>query len=288
MNIIYCYDPINYKKVDSCFEEEELIAKEFGFNIYYINYEDLVNYNNVLKATKTINNKINLIDNITIYRGWMLSPEKYTILYNKLLDKKIKLINNPEQYKFCHYSPNNYSTILDHTPKSIYIPKEEINIDNIKNRLSVFNSSPIILKDYVKSQKHYWNKACYIDDSSNIKNIMKIVNNFLELNDNLIEGGLTFKQFEDFIKVENKVKEYRIFILNKKIINTEINLEIKEFCNNELKDIINNIQSNFFSIDLAKRKSDNVWRIIEIGDGQVSSISNDINILKKFYNAILE
>jgi len=281
MNIIYCYDPINYKKVDSCFEEEELIAKEFGFNIYYINYEDLVNYNNVLKATKTINNKINLIDNITIYRGWMLSPEKYTILYNKLLDKKIKLINNPEQYKFCHYSPNNYSTILDHTPKSIYIPKEEINIDNIKNRLSVFNSSPIILKDYVKSQKHYWNKACYIDDSSNIKNIMKIVNNFLELNDNLIEGGLTFKQFEDFIKVENKVKEYRIFILNKKIINTEINLEIKEFCNNELKDIINNIQSNFFSIDLAKRKSDNVWRIIEIGDGQVSSISNDINILKK-------
>jgi len=288
MNIIYCYDPINYKKVDSCFEEEELIAKEFGFNIYYINYEDLVNYNNVLKATKTINNKINLIDNITIYRGWMLSPEKYTILYNKLLDKKIKLINNPEQYKFCHYSPNNYSTILDHTPKSIYIPKEEINIDNIKNRLSVFNSSPIILKDYVKSQKHYWNKACYIDDSSNIKNIMKIVNNFLELNDNLIEGGLTFKQFEDFIKVENKVKEYRIFILNKKIINTEINLEIEEFYNNKLKDIINNIQSNFFSIDLAKRKSDNVWRIIEIGDGQVSSISNDINILKKFYNAILE
>ena len=40
-----------------------------------------------------------------IYRGWMLTYDEYTTLYQAFLSKGFTLINSPEQYRECHYLP---------------------------------------------------------------------------------------------------------------------------------------------------------------------------------------
>ena len=77
------------------------------------------------------------------------------MLYNALLEKNIELINNPDEYKFCHYLPENYETIENYTPKTTFKTlTSEFNINEFQQEIDVFGSNPIVIKDYVKSQKH--------------------------------------------------------------------------------------------------------------------------------------
>jgi hypothetical protein len=43
---------------------------------------------------------------MSVYRGWMMSPAKYQSLYDALRNRGIELINDPKSYKHCHYLPD--------------------------------------------------------------------------------------------------------------------------------------------------------------------------------------
>jgi len=56
-----------------------------------------------------------------VYRGWMVTPEQYRLLYEALEDKGIRLLNDPAAYRHCHYLPESYPVIEPHTPRSVWI-----------------------------------------------------------------------------------------------------------------------------------------------------------------------
>jgi hypothetical protein len=158
MKVIFCSDPLDSRKPDMMYEKEASAVDQLGLKYSLIGYEALVNESNPEKAVQRVEQ---LPDpEPGIYRGWMLKPHQYQQLYDALTHQGIRLINDPTAYKHCHYLPESYSIIEGYTPKSVWMRVTiDVSMDEIIELLRHFNSKPVIVKDFVKSQKHYWNES---------------------------------------------------------------------------------------------------------------------------------
>lgn len=294
MKIIFCSEPFYPNKPDSCYEEEAKSALENGFEFELFSFEDLAEgkLQNAFRRIKHCET-----ETLAIYRGWMLKPRQYEILYNELKAKNLRLINSPEEYKFCHYFPDSYDVIKNHTPKSIFFAYDvSFNFDDLYKELSVFGDKPLILKDYVKSRKHEWNEACFIESAANHENVEKIVNRFLELQAEDLNEGLVFREFIEFQPLTNHsksgmplTKEFRLFFLDGELIFTSEYWEEGDYAATDLPEILfseiaKNVKSNFFTVDVAQ-KTDGSWLIVELGDGQVAGLPEKSDEMS-FYNSL--
>jgi hypothetical protein len=123
MNILFCDNPFDNKlSVDADYEDEFVSAKQNGFATQLFSYESLTKDKDAEFATRRIKHT-NTLQKI-IYRGWMLKPNQYALLYNALLTKNYKLINSPTEYQNFHYLPDSYKFINVHTPKTIWLKVE--------------------------------------------------------------------------------------------------------------------------------------------------------------------
>jgi len=222
VKVIFCADPLDSKKVDMDYEREYLVAKELGFEVELMSFEDLVDMDNPEAAIRKI--KPSEESKCVVYRGWMLKPDRYGDLYNALKSRNIELINSPDNYKFCHYLPDSYDVIRDYTPNTIWFKKDQISksMDEVCEMLiKTFGKVPVMIKDYVKSRKHEWEEACFIPDASDTIKVRQVVNRFLELQGDDLNEGIVFRQFLkfEFLTIHSKskmplTKEFRIFFLD--------------------------------------------------------------------------
>ncbi|WP_124980485.1 ATP-grasp domain-containing protein [Nonlabens xiamenensis] len=293
MRIIYCDSVFDNKIIEPNYEEEKNSALNAGFDFSLINFEELIDGNiaTSFRFVKEPENK-----ELGVYRGWMLTPNQYQNLYDGLLKKNIELINSPAEYKHCHYLPNSYQKIESKTPKSNWTT--ELDVDSILKLTKEFGDRPIILKDFVKSEKHNWKDACFIPKASDFDKVKSIVDKFIVLRGDSLNEGLVFRQFVEleFLAVHSKsgmpiTKEFRIFFANKRIVKVfdywdegeygETKPELDDFF-----EIAQNIDSNFFTMDIAKKK-DGDWIIMELGDGQVAGLPDNAD-RNEFYNNLKE
>lgn len=281
MKIILCSEPFYPNKPDYYYEKESQAALENGFEFELFIFEDLME-NKISNAFRRI--KSAETPETAIYRGWMLKPEFYEILYEQLKARNLIPINSPEEYKFCHHFPESYDVIKNNTPKSISMPFDEIfNFEKLLDKLTVFSDKPLVLKDYVKSRKHEWNEACYISSASNHEEVEKVVRRFIELQGEDLNKGLVFREFVEFKPLTNHsksgmplTKEFRLFFLNGELIFTSEYWEEGEYEETDLpkdlfSEIAKNVKSNFFTMDIAQ-KTDGEWLIVELGDAQVAGL----------------
>ncbi len=293
MRIIYCDSVLDNKIIEPDYEEEKKSAVNCGFNFSLISFEELTD-GNIVTALRFIKEPEN--KELGIYRGWMLTPNQYRNLYDGLLKKNIELINSPAEYQHCHYLPDSYEKIKSKTPKSNWTT--ELNTDTIIELVSNFGESPIIVKDFVKSEKHNWDEACFIPNASDSEKVKSVVDKFLELRGNSLNEGLVFRQFEEleFLTEHSKsgmplTKEFRIFFANKRIVKVfnywdegeygEVKPELDDFI-----EIAQNIDSKLFTMDVAKKKNGD-WIIMELGDGQVAGLPDNAD-RNEFYNNLKE
>lgn len=71
------------------------------------------------------------------------------------------LINTPEEYEQYHLLPGWYDDFKDETAESVWITGN--NIEDIAHASRYLEGSYIV-KDYVKSRKHEWYDACFIEN----------------------------------------------------------------------------------------------------------------------------
>lgn len=294
MRILYCDSGFSPKEVDYMYADEYTTAKSKFIQTSLISLEELKkgNVDSALKRVRPSEER-----EIGIYRGWMLKPKRYEIFYNALLEKNIQLINNPIEYRFCHYLPESYETISDFTPKTTFKElNSEFRVEDFQNEIEVFGESPIIVKDYVKSQKHYWEEACFIPNAGDIDKVKSVVNKFIELQDSDLNEGLVFRAFVELEELTNHsesgmplTKEFRVFVKDGQIMSTFKYWDEGDYQNVEpivdrFEEVIKKIKSNFFTMDIAKKKDGN-WIIVELGDGQVAGLPDNAN-KDEFYNAL--
>lgn len=146
-------------------------------------------------------------------------------------------------------------------------------------------------------KKHNWEEACFIPSASDAEAIRRVVNRFLELQGDDLQGGLVFREFVELEALATHsrsgmplTKEYRIFFLDGEPIYWTEYWEEGEYGSAEppieqFREVAGKVKSRFFTMDIARRK-DGRWIIVELGDAQVAGLPENANV-GTFYKAIL-
>jgi hypothetical protein len=294
MIVLFCDSVIDPKSVEPDYENEEMAAKKAGFKTALFSYEALIEERLSL-AFKFIQSQES--ETAAIYRGWMLTPDTYRQMYDHLLSKNIRLINNPKAYQHCHYLPDSYAIIEEYTPASVWTNDGDYrDMEKVHALLSDFGSNPVILKDYVKSEKHHWKEACFIPNPQDKATTESIIQKFLELRGDSLNQGLVFRKYVEleYLTEHSKsgmplTKEYRLFFMNGQLL-TRYDYWDEGVYEDEAPPLdvfvalAEKVESSFFTMDIAQ-KTDGNWIIVELGDGQVAGLP-DLADRTEFYEGL--
>lgn len=282
MRLVFCSDPLSPKTIDEAYRAEATAAAEVGLEHVLIDYEAIANDGQSDRAVR----RVPAQDEVTtgMYRGWMLTPPQYGLLYDALAAKGIHLLNDEDAYRHCHYLPESYSVIEECTPKSVWMTLDgDIDMDAIMQLIRPFGSKPLVVKDFVKSRKHEWEEACFIPSASDRNAVERVVSRFVELQDDDLNEGLVFREFVEFEPLTEHSKsgmpltvEFRIFFLDGKPVYWTKYWEEGEYDDSrppieQFQQYADNVKSRFFTMDVAKSKNGD-WLIVELGDGQVAGL----------------
>jgi hypothetical protein len=297
MKLIYCSEPFSPTCVDSAYAREAEAATGAGLEFELIDFEALVDDRRPEAAVRKV--KPAAAPELAVYRGWMLTPETYSQLYEALRGKGLRLINTPAAFKHCHLFPESYPVIEGHTPASVFVPLDAgFGIDGIMRVLAPFGDRPIILKDYVKSRKHEWEEACYIPSASDREAVERVVNRFLELQGEDVNGGLVFREYVGFQPLASHsksgmplTKEFRLFYVDGELLYSLEYWEEGDYSGVSppaglFSDVAREIQSRFLTMDVAQRLGGE-WLIVELGDAQVAGLPENADV-GQFYGALRE
>jgi len=295
MKLVYCSDPFESRKPDEAYASEASAAQVLGIEYVLIDHDALTMEHDAVKAVKRVKEQPSPV--LGLYRGWMMRPEEYRQLYDALQARGVVLLNDPSAYTYCHYLPASYSVIEPYTPKSVWLHVDsDFSIDRVIRLLEPFGSSPIIVKDFVKSQKHYWIEACYIPSASDGETVERVVNRFLELQGDGLNDGLVFRAFVEFepLVIHSKsgmplTKEFRVFWFDGDPLYFTQYWDEGDYAGEgppieHFRQVGQQVRSRFFTMDVAKCVTGE-WMIVELGDGQVAGLPEKADPLE-FYKAL--
>lgn len=281
--IVFCCEPGRYRIIDEAYLRELAAVEDAKLPLSLISYEWLVDENDPLLSISHV--EWSDSPRLGVYRGWMLDGEQYAALHWALEKRNLLLVNSPKQYRHCHYLPENYGLIAGRTAKTIWLPAATGH-ETVMDALKVFDGKPLVLKDYVKSQKHFWNEACFIPSSSDSGAVRRVVDRFRALQDP-IQGGLVFREHLDLMPIGTHnasgmplTLEFRVIVLDGEPIMSFPYWDEGDYHADEepplaeFADLFRSIRSRFFTADLA-RKRDGSWVIIELGDAQVAGLPDN-------------
>lgn len=186
------------------------------------------------------------------YRGWMMTPEQYEEFHQGVAACQALPLTSPQQYVAAHYLPNWYPLVSQFTPDTVCFS----DLDGIRENLEKLGWDGFFVKDYVKSLKT--SVGSRLEHADAIHVLMTEMEKFR----GRIEGGLCVRRLEDF-KLET---EQRYFVLNG-IPHAADGAPASEL----VRLVTERVHLPFYSVDIIQR-TDDVWRVVEIGDGQVSDL----------------
>lgn len=276
MRILYPASLMNPAKPDDAFREEHDAAVALGFEISVFDIDSmafgLFNAHPALRAGEQV-----------LYRGWMLTVEQYANIVTRIEGAGAKAVVSPEAYANTHHLPRWYDACHVWTPKTVYFPNAENMLSDLPEQLVELQKQAgwerFFVKDYVKSNSS--GEGSIADTPLGVVNIVKQIRQYR----NMIEGGVVVRQYEVF--QENT--EQRWFVVDGEAFNAENSLDadVPAF----FSALTARIDSPFYTVDVAKNLAGE-WRVIELGDGQVSdlkewTVNSLLNVVKKRLNVIV-
>ncbi len=298
MLIIFCADPLDHESPDSMYIDEVASATHAGLDFVLLDYEALTERNNVARAVREI--PVQDEQQTAVYRGWYLTAQQYEALYDALLSRNIILINQPQQFRYVQHMPEYLDIIRDHTPQTVWMETDGKNIayTMVMQLLMRFSGEPLVLRDYVRAERHYWYEACYISSASDETAVRNTISRLVELRGDRLEGGLVFREYVEFQPLAEQVsryrmplvKEFRFFFWKQQPIATVHYWNVPDHSLDDAPDpaafaeVVSQVRSHFFTLDVAQRM-DGKWLIVDLGDAQVASLPDMVE-LDAFYRAI--
>ncbi len=300
MKIIFCEDPGLDDEPDSMYIDEIAAATRVGMDYMLINYEAIADHNNPARAVRDI--PVHEMPERAIYRGWPLPADRYEALYDALVSRGVTLITSPTQYRHCQHLPNILDIIKPMTPRTVWMESDgNVAYEAVMQMLIPFAGRPLVLRDFVKAEKFYWNQACYISSASDAKAVENTIEHFLSLRGADLTGGLIFREFVEFKPLTNHptggrplINEYRIFYLNGAPVLPVRYWDVDDFDHQtnspplgQFAEIARQIRSPFFTMDVAQTVDDD-WLIIDTGDAQIATLPEtaDENLLYRAFTGI--
>ncbi|MEU8419566.1 ATP-grasp domain-containing protein [Micromonospora sp. NPDC048835] len=256
-------DPLRPRRPDEHFAAEAQAARAAGLDVAVVDHDALARGADVRRAVASVSGS-----GMAVYRGWMLRSERYTMFAEALAERGVVLRTDGEQYRRAHELPGWYVALTAVTPPSVWTTgSERADFDRARVELG---AGPAVLRDYSKSMKHYWNEAAFIPDLADAGSAWSTASRFLELRDDDFVGGFVLRRFEQLTSAE--VRTWWIdgdCVLTGAHPDSPDDPAPVDFDPTPIAPMIAGLGLPFVTVDLALR-TDGVWRVIELGDGQVS------------------
>jgi hypothetical protein len=208
-----------------------------------------------------------------VYRGWMMRAGQYEALAGALSGRAVTLRTSPEQYKRAHELPGWYPDFAGLTPESAWTSGDDrAAFDKARAELGACGQA--VIRDYVKSMKHYWDTAMYIPDLADADAAWQVASQFRALREDEYTGGFVLRRLEPFTG-----GEVRTWWISGECALVTAHPDTPQSPPPEpgslpLAEIARRVRAlgmAFATVDLALR-ADGSWRVVEVGDGQVSGL----------------
>jgi hypothetical protein len=292
--LLFPSHPLHPREPDPSFEGEVRAAKACGFQIGYVDLG--LHLGDEVKLHQVPQDEAGFV----LYRGWILKPEHLVALEKYLVSRGGVLSPTLEEYLQCYHFPRWYQAIggEKQTPDSIWFPRGfNFTLEHVAGvARDHFGDKPLIVKDYIKSQKHHWYESCFIASAADEENLRHVVANFLNMQSGDIVGGLVLREFVKFkrIGIHSKsrmplVNEHRFFVCRGSVFYQAPYWSEGDYSGNVpspevIRPILPLVQSYFYAVDVAE-KEDGDWVIVEINDGSSAGIPEG-GTAEGFYQAL--
>jgi hypothetical protein len=268
VTILMCADPLSPGRVDEHFTREADAVRALGGSIALIDH-DALQRGDAAEAVRRVPRDLG----IAWYRGWMATAAQYGRLAAALAAKNIVLAVPPDGYQKAHELPGWYDTFAGVTPPSVWLPHSPgapPDVDLLAELVRPLRAGPAIVKDYVKSRKHEWAEACYVPDVTDAKGLHAIVSRFVDLQGDFLAGGIVVREFEPYERGEARVW----WVDGEPVLvgpHPDTPDRLPRPPTELLAPCVRALGCRFITTDLARR-ADGEWRVVEVGDGQVSDL----------------
>ena len=242
MRILYPFNPVKPSEADEPYQEEFLAVKEKGGECSLFDF-DMLEFDE-FKPKPAISEGENVL-----YRGWMMTPDKYGKFIDHIRRRGGKPIVDLETYVSCHHISGWYELCCEFTPETKLFQNDENLVGNAK----LLNWPRYFVKDYVKSNST--ERGSIADSAEEIADIVGLIEKYR----GSVEGGVALRAVENYVNNT----EMRFFVLHGKVFSPGVSPP------EWVEEIAKRINSPFFSVDVFQR-SDGIYRLVELGDGQVS------------------
>jgi len=198
----------------------------------------------------------------------MLRSSHYAAFARALAGRGITLRTGADLYQRGHEFPGWYPALASVTPRSAWTAGDSQH--DFTSACANFGSGAAVIRDYVKSMKHYWDEAAFIPDLTDTTAAWKVASRFRELREDEFTGGFVVRCFEEFSSAEARTwwvdGTCRLVTAHP---DTPGELPPGELDLAPFAPLIASLRLPFVTADLVRR-ADGIWRVIEVGDGQVS------------------
>lgn len=275
--VLFCCDPLAPSRVDSYFQEQADAMVAAGATVALIDHDALLR-GEITRAVRRIPHGIGPC----WFRGWMIPATRYAELEQAIAVKGGRLLTSAPQYQRAHELPGWYSAFASVTPRSVWMPvaaSEMVPPAALTDLARTLGGGPAVVKDFVKSRKHEWDEACYVADVEDETGLHAVVSRFLERQGDDLAGGIVIRAFESFVKTGPDAGEVRVWWLDGDVVLIGPHPDSPEIAPQpdlaSIRPLVNALGCRFITTDIA-RHTDGRWRVVEVGDGQVSDLPNKV------------
>ncbi|MFF0504378.1 ATP-grasp domain-containing protein [Streptomyces fimicarius] len=273
---LFCADPLRLSRPDPQFADELATARAAGGRIALLDHDALLAGDAAGAVARVARDS-----GPYWYRGWMIPSGRYAELEAALAARGCTLLTGAAGYRRAHELPGWYEEFGALTPRSVWCAlapgAPAPTADELAGLAAPLGPGPGIVKDFVKSRKHEWFEACYVPELADREQLASVVGRFVELQDAFLAGGLVLRAFEPFVAGG----EARVWWVDGEAVLTTAHPDTPDTPNAPDRDPVRELPSlreavgrlglRWVTTDLALRE-DGVWRVVEVGDGQVSGL----------------
>lgn len=270
-------EKFNLSKVDYDFRDEYNSISTLGYQVYLFDY-----FNFITSGEFTSNFDFKKRSQIVVLRSKHLKFCEYQKLWEFLDTRGFNLVNNPDQYSICHHFPKFYGYFGDYCPKSVWT--EDLSDESVLSLRQKIGGD-FVIKDYSKIDQDFRDNSIVYKGTLN-EEFLRLFHKFRENRAQFINVGIVLKELLQLKEYNGDINKWRLFFLNQKLISVDNHsglsrMDCPEISN--IKQLAQNVPSNFFSLDLVELYSGE-WKVLDGDDGSQSQLSKNLNELVFYMN----
>lgn len=267
-------DPVDPRRPDEHFAAEARAAREAGAAVALVDHDALAR-GDAAGGVRRVRRAALAGDDAAdaVYRGWMLRTEHYDGLAEALAAREVLLRTSAEQFRRAHELPGWVDALAPVTPLTRWTTGSDL--DDVVAAGAALGTGPAVLRDWTKSLKHSWDEAAYVPDAADAAAVRKVASRFLQLRGGDLAGGLVLRRFERFTGPETRTwwttgpDGTRCALLTPHPdddgqAHGEVHPDLSA-----VEPLVSALALPFVTVDVVLR-DDGAWRVVELGDGQVS------------------